>query len=644
MLIALIGDGLLADTLDKDADVRRIATLDRIPPECRLIVVAADGWDDSAYHEVREAAAKKGVAWLPARTELGRAIVGPVELPGIPGCNGCVDRRRRLTSTTADGIDAVRRRHGTALAQQASTWLTTLAADVVAGLVTDEATLLIGPDTPRTRCAYLAIDLADLDVRTHRFLPDPLCPTCGQLVEDTADLAEISPAAQPKQAVDRYRVRSVASEVDTLLDTYVDPECGVIRSVSKGHDGAVVIAAAPVGLRIGASEYGFGRSRSYRDSQVTAVLEALERYGGTQPGGKKTIVRASYAEIQDQAVDPRTLGLYPAERHRLPGFRYQQFEETKACRWVWGYSFGRQESVLVPENYAYYGVARDPDADRPFVFETSNGCALGSCLEEAILHGILEVAERDAFLMTWYARLPAPRIDLGSAQDRAIPLLVEALHAETGYQAMAFDTTLEQDVPCVWVMAVAPEGDGSRPKAVCAAGAHLDPERALENALSELGPILTDLIRRYETGHERAARLATNPSLVSEMADHSLLYGNPDVFSRLEFLTTAPPTRTTAAMAQPSAFRSGDLTEDLTELVGRYLATGLDVIVVDQTTPEHQAGGFSCVKVIIPGTLPMTFGHDVRRVDGLPRLFDVPRRLGKRLRAQDVNPDPHPFP
>jgi ribosomal protein S12 methylthiotransferase accessory factor len=68
------------------------------------------------------------------------------------------------------------------------------------------------------------------------------------------------------------------------------------------------------------------------------------------------------------------------------------------------------------------------------------------------------------------------------------------------------------------------------------------------------------------------------------------------------------------------------------------------VIVVDQTTPEHQAGGFSCVKVIIPGTLPMTFGHDVRRVDGLPRLFDVPRRLGKRLRAQDVNPDPHPFP
>jgi len=30
------------------------------------------------------------------------------------------------------------------------------------------------------------------------------------------------------------------------------------------------------------------------------------------------------------------------------------------------------------------------------VFETSNGCALGSCLEEAILHGILEVAERDA--------------------------------------------------------------------------------------------------------------------------------------------------------------------------------------------------------------------------------------------------------
>jgi ribosomal protein S12 methylthiotransferase accessory factor len=53
------------------------------------------------------------------------------------------------------------------------------------------------------------------------------------------------------------------------------------------------------------------------------------------------------------------------------------------------------------------------------------------------------------------------------------------------------------------------------------------------------------------------------------------------------------------------------------------------------------------VKVIVPGMLPMTFGHGNRRVYGLPRLFSVPKLLGYRdepLRPQDVNPHPHPFP
>jgi ribosomal protein S12 methylthiotransferase accessory factor len=629
-VVALLGSGLLADALAQD--VCRVTTVADIPADCQVLIAVTDGWDDSAYQAIREAAAERRIPWLAARTELGRAVVGPAELPGVAGCGECARRRRHHISPASEGIDAVRHRHGSALAQRVSSWLTTLAADVVAGLVTDEISGLIGQSTPRTHCAYLSIGLADLDIRTHRFLPDPLCPNCGRLPADSALLARISLGTQPKLAAERYRVRSVADDLDTLLDTYVDPECGVIRSVSKGDDAGVMIAAAPVGLRIEANEYGFGRSRSYRDSQVTAVLEALERYGGTQPGGKRTSVRASYDEVRDRAVDPRTLGLYPAERYLLPGFRYQPFEQTRPYRWVWGYSFARQEPILVPETYAYYGVSRLAEADRPFVFETSNGCALGSCLTEAILHGVLEVAERDAFLMTWYARRPVPRIDLGSARDRAIPLLAEAMLTETGYQAMAFDTTMEQGIPSVWVMAVEAKGDRARPAAVCAAGAHLDPERALQSALSELGPIVTDLIRRYETGRERAARLATDPSLVTGMADHSLLYGNPDAFSRLGFLTGTPPDLPISAMAQPAAFRNADLSDDLTELVRRYLDTGLDVIVVDQTTPEHRAGGFSCVKVIIPGTLPMTFGHDFRRVDGLPRL------------PPEVNPDPHPFP
>ncbi|MBD0324589.1 MAG: YcaO-like family protein, partial [Aldersonia sp.] len=95
------------------------------------------------------------------------------------------------------------------------------------------------------------------------------------------------------------------------------------------------------------------------------------------------------------------------------------------------------------------------------------------------------------------------------------------------------------------------------------------------------------------------------------------------------------------SVAQP------DLAVDLDRVVARYLGTGLDVIVVDQTTPEQAAGDLRCVKVIVPGTLPITFGYRHQRTTGFERLTRVPWELGyapRPLAAADLNPDPHPFP
>ncbi|MGH3692940.1 MAG: YcaO-like family protein [Pseudonocardiaceae bacterium] len=92
---------------------------------------------------------------------------------------------------------------------------------------------------------------------------------------------------------------------------------------------------------------------------------------------------------------------------------------------------------------------------------------------------------------------------------------------------------------------------------------------------------------------------------------------------------------------------NADLSADLHETVGRYLDTGLDVIVVDQTGPEHAAEQFACVKVIVPGAVPMVFGYDNRRIHGLDRLYRVGHELGyhpRPLTHDELNPYPHPFP
>jgi ribosomal protein S12 methylthiotransferase accessory factor len=646
----LFGAGLLADAIERalsrHAPIRRVgrADLSSIPGACPAVVASTDGWDTSDYPAVRKMCVDRNVPWLPVRSELGDVVIGPVELPNTPGCGDCAELRRRLARRYPEGHAAAWRRHGPVIRQRPSSLLTRLAADLVAALVADEVEKLVTDwNSARTRCAMLYVDLRTLQVTVHRFLPDPRCHECGALPADDASSARIELKPRAKPVPDRYRTRALVDEMPTLLRSYVDDKVGIVRDLYRDSHSGVAVAVAPMGLRDGGVENGYGRTHSYRMSELTALLEALERHGGMCPGGKRTTVRASYREVTDKAVDPRTLGLHPG----LADHRFQPFADDQPYRWVWAYSFAKQASILVPESYAYYRVPRADAEPAPFVYEVSNGCALGGCLEEAILYGLLEVAERDAFLMTWYTNMRVPRIDLQSARDRVIPMIAAAIRDETGYDTMIFDTTLEQGVPCVWAMAVDPTNNAERPKAVCAAGSHLDLEQAAGNALRELGSILAHLIETYPQQRVRARQMAAQPELVTAMADHALLYGDPSVFPRLNFLTDSPRVHAFAELAWPGAFRNADLREDVLELIGRYLECGLDVIVVDQTTPEHRVGGFSCVKVIVPGTLPMTFGHHYRRVDGLPRLYEVPRLLGHRdrlLTPEDINPHPHPFP
>jgi ribosomal protein S12 methylthiotransferase accessory factor len=72
---------------------------------------------------------------------------------------------------------------------------------------------------------------------------------------------------------------------------------------------------------------------------------------------------------------------------------------------------------------------------------------------------------------------------------------------------------------------------------------------------------------------------------------------------------------------------------------------GLDAIVVDVTLPEVLQAGLRVVRVIVPGLIPLTFGHRYAAKGG-PRLYTVPVTLGyasRGLAEADLNPAPHPF-
>ncbi|MBO8178850.1 MAG: YcaO-like family protein, partial [Bacillus sp. (in: Bacteria)] len=221
---------------------------------------------------------------------------------------------------------------------------------------------------------------------------------------------------------------------------------------------------------------------------------ALERYAGLQPRGKRTVICDSYENVKDHALNPLKIGLHSEEQYARPDYPLQRFDPKRPMNWVWGYSFLQERPILVPESIAYYDLGDD------FVYENYNGCALGRCLEEAIFYGILEVVERDAFLLTWYAQLPLPRLDPASAKDKELLLMIERIKAVAGYDVYLYNATMEHGIPSVWAITKNRKQKGVH--LVCAAGSHPDPLRAVKTAVHELADMLLTLDEKYETYRE----------------------------------------------------------------------------------------------------------------------------------------------
>lgn len=574
----------------------------------------------------------------------GAALVVAHTTPGT-GCSRCLVSRHSLAAPKA--ID---REKGEARWVELDPEVSGLASpDEWAEVVVAAARRLIVQDSQSALSpsrTTVRVDARTLELTSHRYLPDPLCPVCGVFPDDSARDANLALEDRLKPSPSTYRYEDPVERLETLKSLYVDPFCGVLHSLQRDTQGGLAVAGALMKLRRHEwIEPGFGRSRNYEESEATAILEALERYGGVQPGGKRTVVESSFAALGHDAIDPRLFGVHPQSTYADEGNHYRDFDPQSPYRWVWGYSFAQQRPVLVLEEQAYYYVAHDVGPG-PFLYEVSNGCALGSAMEEAILHGLLEVAERDAFLMTWYRRLALPRLRADTARSHPVAAQMSMVERETGYEIRLYDQTMENDIPSVWATARHPDSSAAdQPTQVCAAGAHPSLEKAALNALSEIGPFLNDFITRFPQLAQDAERMVDHPELVQTMADHSTYFGAPRMRHQLDFLDAGPTVSFAESERRPGQFMHTSMKGDVEEMVDRFLAEGQDVIVVDQTTNEHRAAGLSCVKVLVTDSLTMTFGHHLRRTDGITRLETVPARLGLRSFSSPDEPVlPHPFP
>jgi ribosomal protein S12 methylthiotransferase accessory factor len=642
--ILIDGEGLLADyvfeQLSSSYHVSRRGLFEQVPEQTELALVLHDSWQSSIHQKAEEKYRNTGIPWLRGFVSFGEGIIGPLVRPDTPGCSRCMDIRRLIAGPDRREMWELQLRMATVGDVLRDAWATRTGLSQMAILICNEVERILQGEPGRLEEKVFITNLRTLTNESHLFLPDPLCPICSPLPDDTPELAQIRLESSPKIKDAGYRSRSMDELKTVLVKDYLDYRTGVMNG--KMQDIRLPFADVLVNMPLFEGDEGVaGRSNSYEMSELTAILEGLERYCGVEPRGKRKVVRDSYHHLKDKALNPAKVGLHETEQYAQPHFPFKPYHPDDPMNWVWGYSFLQKRPILVPELLAYYSLGYGEG----FVYETSNGCALGGSLEEAIFHAIMEVVERDSFLLTWYAKLPLPRLDLRSTNNKELELMVDRIHEVAGYELHFYNSTMEHGIPSVW--AVAKNRSSKGVNLICAAGANPDPVRAVKSSLFELAGMMVRHDKKLEENRQKYEVMLKNPFAVRTMEDHGMLYGLKEAEARLDFLLDHQrPLRTFAEEFKEPPVNT-DLKEDLEDILQRFRRLDLEVIVVDQTTPITRRNGLFCVKVLIPGMLPMTFGQHLIRVKGLERVLKVPMKLGfikQPLSYEQLNPYPHPFP
>ncbi|MFE5732555.1 TOMM precursor leader peptide-binding protein [Streptomyces sp. NPDC056528] len=605
------------------------------------VVVSALGVRD-AFRVRREDAAPRST--LPVHLYGGHVLVGPRPVADRPGCGVCLERRWQ-------GVRSVGLREGLELrggTREAGSWphRTPFAARAVAALVAGLAAA--PPDGRGPFPDVWLVDLERLTVRHHPLVPDPDCPGCGVPEPVTAESAALVLRSAPPYRPGAGRVRPVEA-YGLPVDAFANPHWGAVGS-SVVCDVTSPTTSATVGCFSSRSgeylreTFWGGHADTYRASTLIGVLEGLERFAGMRARGRAVTATASLDELGPTAVDPRETGLYAEEFHRVNPW-VPPFAPDRSVPWVWGWSLRDGIPRAVPEVLAYY---HKPGIEHRFVQESSNGCSSGGSLEEAVLGGLMEVLERDAFLLAWHGRQPLPEIDPSTSADPRTRVMVERM-ALYGYRARFFDTRITFPVPVV--TGVAERFDGGPARMCFGAGASLDPEAALAAALCEIATDSVQLLQRFERNEAGYRAMAEDFGRITSLHDHPLVYAIPEMGRHADFLLrgAAPSGPVSVSDLRPPGFDAlgTDVRDDLLVAVEAVTSAGFDVVVVDQTAPEQRTLGLHTVKVLVPGLLPLDFGWTRQRARHMPRTRTALREAGLRpddLTGADLNPGPHPFP
>lgn len=320
----------------------------------------------------------------------------------------------------------------------------------------------------------------------------------------------------------------------------------------------VMMAVRPLARTLSVSQ---GKGQTLPLARVSAVMESIEFW------------HAEYARAATLCSDmpARDLGLSYRIEH-LAAVSGSIVDELTRLDWVGATTLCTGRRSMVPANIVHLYSPDESWWRPPGLVEDTTGLASGNAWEEAVLHGLYEVVERDSLSRQPIQQRPAV-IDLNTIDDQALAAMVATIE-EAGANLGLFYISNRFDIPCyaafIW--------SGDFPIISVGYGAHLAHDVAASRAVTEAAQSrLTGIVGNRDDQPEIYRRVRQGPVKSVRSPRPTLSWQNGLAMPHQEFVEL-----------------SGELAY-VSAAVRRVV--GYEPLVVDLSTEDM----FSVVKVIVPG-------------------------------------------
>jgi len=364
------------------------------------------------------------------------------------------------------------------------------------------------------------------------------------------------------------------------------------------------------------------------ESAINAAIgETLERYASAMQD--KNIIVESYDEMVNrklEAIQPEKFDLFSDEQYNTPSFPYKKFDNSTKVGWVSCKEFGKDEDIYVPAAFVYLPYIRKEkeEAITPYI---STGLAAHTNYEEAVLSGIYEILERDAFSLSWLNKIP--------------PMKMPAKYEYDGGEKLkqyCYEITL--DIPIHTVVSVMEgEIDGKNILSIGAATRYELSEAYKKATIESLQGrnYVYDLVDYFKD-----IELTNDFKNIDTFQKHAMFYSKfPEMRKEVNYLVNGVENvyRESKPIDEENIT---DIREKLNKVVKIINEQGYKVYVKDITPSDLDKLNICVVRVIIPGLHGLHGTHNYRYLGG-KRMKKFNEKYCNN-NGNTFNVYPHPFP